>query len=458
MSRAVFLGVHQDGSSVRSVLLRKRFRSGYRILSLGLEEPTLSPGVPWGTTLPADCLSIKVVPLTEGAESWRESELENIEGRKEPQGKGASLTLISVSAQKREVNRRALPLGNGEPPSRLDAEPLALWAARQVLGDTPPGPYFILHGLLRRWILLYGEEGLLRYAGHLTRPEEGLSPQDLQKIRGELARVSRAMIRGEDLMSVPVELSGEGEEALRALEERLRGEGWSQVRRLKPSNAFRRRCKGVRVFPMTHLIALGTALRGLEAEKGSPLLTFSQRARSPARSPLAKSLRVTAALLLVSLLASAFSLHWSVQRLDREAARLRADLSRYTRILPPSSGGAEPAWNMLSAMVASYESEVNRLNGARYPSVSAVELLALLSETFSKADSFELKEVSLEGESILLSGSFVSLERVDRFQQSLQELPSIRSVTLLSVRTQKDRVEARFRLLGPPWHGSGRSS
>lgn len=456
MRRPIFLGVHQDALSVRSVLLRRRLRHGYRILSLGLDEPPLSPGVPWGTALPADCLSIKLVPLTEGAESWRESELEHIEVRREPQGKGASLSLLSVSAQKREVTRRSQPSGGGEPPSRLDAEPLALWAARQVLGETPPGPFFLLHGLPRRWVLLYGEGGLLRYAGHLHRPDEGLSPQEVQRIRGELARVSRAMIRGGDPMSLPVELSGEGEEALQALEERLREEGWSQVRRLIPSAAFRRRCKGVRVFPMTHLIALGIALRGLEAAKGRPLLTFSQALPIAPQDPLAKRLRVTAGLLLVCLLAFAFSLHWSVRGLESEAARLRGDLSRYMRSLHPSPGDGEAAWKMLSAMVANYEGEVNRLNGARYPSVAAVALLSALSESFSKVDSFELKEVSLDGESILLMASFGSLERVGQFQESLQELSSIRSVTLLSVRTQKGRVEARFRLLGPPWHGGRR--
>jgi hypothetical protein len=59
----------------------------------------------------------------------------------------------------------------------------------------------------------------------------------------------------------------------------------------------------------------------------------------------------------------------------------------------------------------------------------------------------------LDGEVILLRGSLDTLERVSTFQESMKKIALIRSVDLLSAQSLKNRVEARFRVVGPPWHG-----
>ena len=108
---------------------------------------------------------------------------------------------------------------------------------------------------------------------------------------------------------------------------------------------------------------------------------------------------------------------------------------------------------MLLAKVASYREEVNRLGTARYPSVTAVDMLAALSRVFSDMRAFQLKEILLDGDLIHLRGTLASLQRVTQFQESLRKVPGIRSVDLLSARSIRGQVEASFRLGGPRWHG-----
>ena len=456
MRTSSFLGIHEDGSSFRSVHLRRRDRFRYRIACSDLGFSAAEPGVPWGTVLPANGLSIKMAPLSEGADSWRERELQDIEVRREPQGKGFSLSVVVVSAQRKEVNHLIQPAEDGGAPARVDAEPLALWAARQALAEVPGEPFFLLHGLSGRWILLYTSDGVLRFAGHLSSPGETSPLNEAMNVNRELGRISHAMGSGEGLLEIPIELSGTSEEQLGNLEEVLKAEGWNHVRRLRPSKKFRRRFKGGSDFPMAHLIALGIALRGLEAAEGRPLLNFCETPDLPAGAPRRNSLRLAVGLLSLCVLVFAFSMERSVRSLQREVTRLKSDLSRYAKILEPSASGSVPS-KRVAARVAKFQDEMRRLRAARYPSVTAVELLAALSEAFSDAKSFELKEVFQDGESILLRGSLATLESVTLFQESLRKLSPIRSVTLLSARSKRNRVEARFRLLGPPWHGSKRS-
>ncbi|MFQ5913944.1 MAG: hypothetical protein ACE5JS_12240 [Nitrospinota bacterium] len=455
MRTSSFLGIHHDGTSFRSVLLRKRGRSRYRFACSESGSPSSFPGVPWGTALPADRLSVKIFPLSEGADSGRERELENIEVRREPQGEGRSVGVITVSAQSKDVKDFARPSEDGEIPVRIDAEPLALWAARLVLDAVPEGPFFLLAKFPGRWLLLHASEGALRFAGYLPCRGEKLSPEDAKKIHWELVRISRVMGCGEKLMDLPVELFGRNDEGLRTMEEVLTAEGWNHVRHLRPSRGFHRQFKGESGLPMTHLIALGIALRGLEGTQGRPLLNFSETADSPVRPPWYKSLRLAAGFLLLCLLAFVLSLEQSVRSLEEEAARLTTGLSHSMKILEPSARGAVPR-KELAAKVAKYQEEVGRLQSVRYPGLTAVELLVTLSGAFSEVESFKLQELTLDGETIHLRGSLGTLERVNAFQDRLEKLPPIRSVSLLSAQSKKDRVEARFRLLGPPWHGDNR--
>ncbi len=454
MRRMTFLGVHQEGNKTRSVVLRTRGRSGYRLLSFGSKDPSAFPGIAWGTALSTGSISIKVASVSGEADSWRERELQNIEVRREPQGSGLSLKVITVAAQGKEVKGRGRLWQGVDDPTRIDAEPLALWAVRRAWAKLPEGPFFVLHALEGRWIILFVQKGLLLFADHFPCSEKDSPSEETAKLSNQVRRIARVMGCSEADPDLHIELSGEDTDRLRGVEEGLTLDGWYVMSPLPPSRRFRRQFKDGGRLPVSHLIALGIALREIEAAKGLPYLNFSAKAAVKQKVPWYVSPRLTTALVVGCALVWVVTTERSVRNLEAQANQLTSKIQHYVKTLGASSRpGSRDLEKKMSTRLASYQSEMKRLGAARYPSVTSVEILAALSEVFSKAPSFELKEILLDGENILLRGSLDTLERVTLFQESMKKIPLIRSVDLLSAQSQKNRVEARFRVLGPPWYG-----
>jgi hypothetical protein len=408
----------------------------------------------WGTALSAGSVSIKVASVSGEADSWRERELQNIEVRREPQGTGLSLKVITVAAQNKEVKNRGRLWKGSDDPTRIDAEPLALWAVRRAWAKLPEGPFFILHALEGRWIILFAQKGLLLFADHYPCSEKDTPKEEAAKLGDQLRRIARVMGCSEADPDLHVEMSGEDSDRLRGVEEDLTLDGWYVLSPLSPSRRFRRQFKGGSRLPISHVIALGIALREIEAAKGLPSLNFSAKASVKQSVSWYVSPRLTAALVVMLGLVWVVTTERSVRNLEAQANRLNSKILRYAKTIGSSSRpGSRDLEKKMSTRLASYQSEMKRLGAARYPSVTTVEILAALSEVFSKVSSFELKEILLDGEVILLRGSLDTLERVSTFQESMKKIALIRSVDLLSAQSLKNRVEARFRVVGPPWHG-----
>lgn len=452
MGRSQFLGVHRLPQQYRTVCLERRGRSRYRVLFLDT-PPSSLPGVPWGGAIPATALSVKVSAFSAEEDSWRERELETIETRREPQGEGSNLRVISVATQRREVQQREQAGEDGRP-ARIDAEPLAFWAARQVLAPLPDPTCLILHALPEGWILLFLKDGILTHATHIPREGAAAPEVESRRVVQHLQMIARVFGLTSEGKETPVELSGQDSEDLRGVEEGLRAGGWQNAHRVSPSKKFRRRFKGAKDLTMGHAVALGIALRGLRAAAGLPALNFAKADSPPAKLPWYTSLRMAAALAALCVLAWVASMELSVRTLEKEAGRLRMAIGRYEkRIEATADPRREDVQKILQTRIGRLRGEIGRLESVRYPRVTVAETLASLMEVFSREEAFQVQEVSLDGENISLRGSLKDLQSVTAIQEALRKLPLIRAVALLSARSVKDRVEASFRLAGPAWRG-----
>lgn len=453
MGRSQFLGVHRLPQQYRTVRLERRGRSRYRVLSLDT-PPSSLPGVPWGEAIPATALSVKVSAFSAEEDSWRERELETIEIRREPQGEGSNLRVISVATQKREVQQRE-QAGEAGRPARIDAEPLAFWAARQVLAPLPDPTCLILHALPEGWLLLFLKDGTLAHAAHIPREGAAAAPEaESQRVVRQLQMIARVFGLASEGKETPVELSGQDSEDPGGVEEGLRAGGWQNVRRVSPSKKFRRQFKGAKDLTLGHAVALGVALRGLRAAAGLPLLNFAKADPSPARLPWYASLRIAAALAALCASAWVAPMEFSVRALEKEAGRLRMAIARSEkRIEATADPRREDVRKILQTRIGRLRGEIGRLESVRYPRVTVAETLASLMEVFSREEAFQVQEISLDGENISLRGSLKDLQSVTAIQEALRKLPLIRSVALLSARSVRDRVEASFRLTGPTWWG-----